>query len=233
MNMQFEVSPKKWKALGLPLEHMTAINNAGFKLLWDGSKIFMSNDEEVYGDIYVKAGMITSVDLLFRAKYKELTGSPFYESVGVKDSNTSDAFAEETPKDKAWPKPHEATVSPDSPAFPDGVVRLRDAKSAGQKVQGTNAVYTTCLISDDANLAYRLKQGSAGGLSIRAEGYDQTTRDRLVNWGFTVKGDGPDGYASVHLSTNDLEVARRTLGSIQATILTKAPEDVLYAKDVK
>ncbi len=105
----------------------------------------------------------------------------------------------------------QAPVVKAKPKPTPSVIKLKDARAIGQKVDGTSAgsVYRVAAIGK-LNIAVREQTGT---VSIRAEfqgAKSQETADKLVALGFT----DSSNYLSMHVSLNNNSMAMRVIGSV-------------------
>jgi len=115
------------------------------------------------------------------------------------------------------------------PASPD--LNLTTVTDVGVAIPGTSSTYTSYMISDDCNIAYRW---TGKGLSIRAEKFTPAAAKALEEWGLDLKK-GKRPYASTHLQITDKKLVPRTLGSLVAGfgVDTRLRREVLFPRFVR
>jgi hypothetical protein len=228
----FKVSEAQWVKQGLPASGYKTLLQQGYQPRWKQGGGFTLTDSQGcdWGFAKVKGAKI-SPDHIFKAKYQEVVGHPLTLAVTLEDSGQSlgdilgEALAQTVPVKKAASLPSKKI---------DQVLKganLSNVEEVGVYVKGTDSPYLVYLLSDDCNIAYRYKNSQ---LAIRTEAMTPAAKKAVVAWGLGLKttSDGRS-YASNHLSVTSLEVARRTLGSLAASVLTAPPKKMLSKDEVK
>lgn len=216
MATYLKVSEKQWVKAGMPADAFKKIVNKGHFPAWKsgGGIVLVDSNNDEFGFAKIKDG-IAHPDLTFKSLYKQLVGMPFVIDGGVPDAPTT--AAELSPfkvqmKTKDLPKEKIEQIK-------EGV-NLSNVDDVGVSVQGTSSLYKVFLVSDDVNIAYRY---TGSGLSIRAERFTKDAEKALAAWGLKIGSPNPRPYYSIHLSVNTKDIVARTLGSLAASVLTKAP----------
>jgi hypothetical protein len=222
-----KVSEKQWVKVGLPANAYKTILAKGFSIVWKqggGFSIYDLKQEQYWGFAKIKGDEIFP-DAVFKGKYKELTGVQFLAVKEVTDLADLD-LGVAAPISATKPA---SALSPEKVGQIKAGVNLTNVEDVGVYVKGTSANYRVYLVSDDCNIAFRL---AGGQLAIRVEKFTPAAKKELAGWGVEMNKVTDDGraYGSCHLNVGSPEMARRTLGSLAASVLSKTPTKLL-AKD--
>ena len=227
----FKVSQSEWVKRGFSDTDYIALLNNGYQVIWTeggGAWTLRDKDGITYGKATAKSqsgGYAVAPDVLFAAKFKDVTGNVFVQGFVNKTKNSPSKSPQ--PKQSladALMSHHSNAQQP--PASPD--LNLTTVTDVGVAIPGTSSTYTSYMISDDCNIAYRW---TGKGLSIRAEKFTPAAAKALEEWGLDLKK-GKRPYASTHLQITDKKLVPRTLGSLAACVLTGAPDKILAKEKI-
>lgn len=231
MAVVLKVSEKEWAKKGLPAEAYQAILSKGYQVVHKpGGGWSFSKGDELTGVALMKgAGM--KPDWAFDSKYKELTGlkfdpKPFLAKKQQQGGTVTGSMISPIP---GAASPMQKPKAPSGDSKFNGIPTLTEVEEVGVAVQGTGKIYRSYLISDDANIAFRL---AGGQLSIRAERFTPEAKKAIAAWGMDVKTGKDRPYASAHVNVGTQDVAVRTLGSLAMSFLTAPPKKMLAKNKV-
>jgi hypothetical protein len=200
--------------LGVAVAHLDMLEKHGIQCWLQKDSLLFAKDGSMLSAVTMKTGVLSLIKKGVLKKHSLNHLTAVVEHAIHEACEKSSIVTAPAPKVEASVAAP-ATVSKAAAPAPELVmmmdaVPLADAKLLYQPVHGTSggSVYYVVAISKDLKAAARIKNGK---ISFRIEGAVEKHKDEFAMLGMSMAS---EKHSSMHLEVGNLDMARRTLGSL-------------------